>query len=93
MLYIKEINKVNDIIKNVRVIYSIERKDIEFEWGISAIISGLKKGHKFRTVYYNTSGVLVEGADVELIEDGNTKYIRTHKNDTSNDNLNKLPTF
>lgn len=93
MLYIKEISKVNDVIKNLKVIYSIERKDIEFMWSVDTVIHGINKGNKYRTVYYNSMGILTEGSDVEVVVDGENSYLRTVSNNTENDNLSRLPIF
>ena len=89
MLYITEISECK---KHLRVIYSLERPDIEFQWDIGAVINGLEKGHKYKTAY-SQNGNLGGGANVDLIIDGNHSYLRTSKNSTIEDNLGNLPTF
>ena len=86
--------------KHFKVIYSIERKDIEFIWSREVIINAIKKGHKYKTVFLEKNK-LVEGADIHLHESFETKngrihhpnYLMTIKNDKFEDNLSELPNF
>ena len=95
MLFIKEISKDK---KYFKVIYSIERKDIEFIWDYNTIVNTIKKGHKYKTVYEN-NGFLTEGDDIYLHEgfESNGRiysdYLMTIKNIKYRDNLNELPKF
>jgi len=95
MLYIKEISKDK---KYIKVIYSVERKDIEFIWQSSIIINAIKNGRKYKTVYED-DGKLLEGSDVHVLEGHESNgriypdYLTTFKNDILNDNLSELPTF
>jgi len=85
MLYLKEISKDKKFFK---VIYSIEREDIEFIWSKETIINGIKNNRNYKTVYYNNDKLL-EGADVILQEN----HLVTVKNDKIEDNLSELPIF
>ena len=85
MLYIKEVSKNH---KDVKVIYSIERKDIEFIWSFNTIKTAIEKGHKYKTVF-EENDKLVEGAEVIIHED----FLTTERNHEIKDNLNELPRF
>ncbi len=95
MLYIKEISKDKNYFK---VIYSIERKDIEFIWKRKTIVDAIKRGHKYMTVF-EENGKLVEGAKIHLHESFESNgrihpdYLMTYKNDKLEDNLSELPNF
>ena len=86
MLFIKEVSKKN---QEVKVIYSLERPDIEFIWNIETIKNAIKKGHEYKTVY-TEDNKLVEGAEVII---SGYDYLTTKQNHETKDNLSELPTF
>ena len=86
MLYIKEISKNHD---EVKVIYSLERPDIEFVWSFEIIKEAIRKGHDYKTVYTENNR-LVEGAEVFL---SSYDFLTTKPNHENKDNLSELPTY
>ena len=95
MLYIKEVSKKN---QEVKVIYSLERPDIEFIWSIETVKKSIKKGHDYKTVY-TENNKLIEGSLVSLTKEFESngrihpEYLITARNSVINDNLSELPRF
>ena len=85
MLYIKEISENH---KKAKVIYSIEREDIEFIWDIKTIKKAIENGHQYKTVFVK-NGKLVEGNNVII----HNNFLTTEKNEKIEDNLNELSRF
>ena len=86
MLYIKEISKKHN---EAKVIYSLERPDIEFIWCLELIKAAVRKGHEYKTVYTENNR-LIEGSEVII---SSYDYLTTQRNHEKQDNLGELPTF
>jgi len=89
MTYINQVKKdKSGKIVELRLIYSLQRPDIEFQFSVETVKKGIEKGYEYKTV--NTvDNVLQEGADVILVNG----HLSTKKNDTEVDNLSNLPTW
>jgi hypothetical protein len=63
------------------------------EWLRSNVISSLANNKTFVTLLMNEGGSYSRGVDVHEVDVNGTKYIRTDKDQTTQDNLGNLPTF
>jgi len=59
----------------------------------SAIISSLKSGTSFVTIFRNSQGNWSKGQPVYIIKVNGTEYIKTVDNGKAVDNLDNLPEF
>lgn len=85
MLFINAVSKDHS---ELRVIYSPEHPEIEFQYPMKQIIESVKNGRIYKTTYVS-DGKYVEGEIVEVVN-GN---LQTKRNDTELDNLSNLPKF
>jgi hypothetical protein len=63
------------------------------EWLRSNVISSLNNNKTFVTIIMNEGGSCSRGVDVHGVNVDGTKYIRTDKDQTTQDNLGNLPRF
>ena len=96
MLYVKEIS--NDH-KHVKVIYSLERSDIEFVFEYETVMNSIIRGNKYKTVF-TINDKLKEGSSITYVEsfvdhDGkmHSGYLMTIKDAIVENNLSELPRF
>lgn len=63
------------------------------EWKREKVVSEIKDGTTFVTIFKNTDGKWEKGQDVHVVIVNGNKYIRTDKNSRATDNLENLPDF
>ncbi len=59
----------------------------------SAVVTNVEDGQTVMTAVKGTDGKYYKGAVVNVVKIDGIKYIRTDKNSTKRDNLDKLPTY
>lgn len=59
----------------------------------STIVANIEDGQTVMTAVQGTDGQYYKGAVVNVVKIDGIKYIRTDKNSTKRDNLDKLPTY
>lgn len=59
----------------------------------TVVVSELKKGYTYMTIYKGDEGKWKKGEDVRIITVNNKEYIRTDANEKEADNLGNLPEF
>lgn len=59
----------------------------------SAVVANIEDGQTVMTAVQGTDGKYYKGAVVNVVKIDGIKYIRTDKNSTKRDNLDKLPTY
>ena len=92
-MYIVGVHKEDNKITELKVVYSLERPDIEFQWSVDVVAKGILKGNSKKTAYKITDDYLRVGSDVCVIETDGTYELRTKANDILVDNLGELPNF
>lgn len=59
----------------------------------SAVVTNIEDGQTVMTAVQGADGKYYKGAVVNVVKIDGIKYIRTDKNSTKRDNLDKLPTY
>jgi len=94
-MYIVGVHKEDNKIKELDVIYSLDRPDIEFQWSVDVVAKGILKGNAKRTAYWTydkkTGHSLNDGSDVFVVETNDGYELRTSSNGELIDNLGELP--
>ncbi|MGR8824908.1 DUF3892 domain-containing protein [Leuconostoc mesenteroides] len=85
-----------DIIKSIKVkLDFIENiSGYKFEFTKAGAIKAIKGGYTFETIIWNEkSNKYSEGSVVDIIKIDGKEFIRTDRNATEKDNLDKLPEY
>lgn len=91
MKWIVGVSEQNGRLNEFKVLgWSLDRKDIMFQFSRETVVNTIKKGSKYRTAYLGEDGEYIEGSEVLLVEEFG---LRTKSNDVVEDNLSELPKF
>ena len=63
------------------------------EWARTDVVTSIKNGYTFITIFKNEKGEWTKGQEVRIIKVDGTEYIRTDANSKQADNLDRLPEF
>lgn len=77
----------------VRPLDAFGQMGIEQVYPRNAIVNAIDAGHIFFTLFVNQFGQYQLGAQVGVISVGWEKFLKTHSDGTTRDNLDTLPRF